>query len=66
MRHRNRAARRWVHMRLSRLIWEWRQRAYLGCASGLAVFMLIYVSQARGCQHVEHNPPVSWPDRETH
>jgi hypothetical protein len=64
MKHRNRAARRRVRMFLSKLIWRWRQRVYLFSASGLAVFLLMYVSQARSCSHSDPNPPLSWPDKE--
>jgi len=32
--------------------------------SGLAVFMLMYVSQARSSVHREPNPPLNWPDNQ--
>jgi len=42
MRH-HKAARRRVNMRLSQLIWEWRNRLYLFSGSGLAVATLAFI-----------------------
>lgn len=38
-------------------------RELVACrASGPAVFMLMYVSQARSCAHQEPDLPLNWPD----
>lgn len=44
MRHSHRAGRRRLHMRLSQLIWEWRNRAYLSGACGLALLTAVYIA----------------------
>lgn len=43
MKHRHRGARRRLHMRLSQLIWQWRDRAYLYSATSLALLTLVFI-----------------------
>jgi len=42
----------WRHRSDTRL----RSPMYLGCAGALAVFLLMYMSQARSCAHQEPTP----------
>jgi hypothetical protein len=29
----------------------------------LIVLALMYLPQPKGCAHVEHNPPLNWPEK---
>lgn len=48
MRGNHRAARRRLHMRLSQLIWEWRNRMYLYSATGLTAATLAFILNGGG------------------